>query len=224
MITVLDDDERLFIRWLSVQPRVVDAESCYVYDIGAADGDWFDTFALHAFDANVRGLLFEANLTSAGKLDERYADDPTVSVINCAVSDRHALGLFNHGDFRQHSSLYRRGERSEFVPMNTVLNIAVDSNMFPVVMKIDVEGAEMDVLRGASSVLNDHRPYVQFEYGGAWRDARATRNEAFKLFDSLNYKVFQGLDNQITEAHNAPDGDFVMQNYLAVPVEDTNGL
>ena len=47
-------------------------------------------------------------------------------------------------------------------------------------MKIDVEGAELDVLLGAKELLNKgHIDYLQFEYGGTFVDANVTLRQVF---------------------------------------------
>ena len=58
----------------------------------------------------------------------------------------------------------------------------------PNVIKIDVEGAEVDVLRGARETINKHRPVIFFE---CWEDERGQRIS--ELFDyaskDLAYRV-----------------------------------
>jgi FkbM family methyltransferase len=36
-------------------------------------------------------------------------------------------------------------------------------------IKIDVEGAELEVLRGAIGIVERCRPYIIFEHGNGWR-------------------------------------------------------
>jgi len=56
----------------------------------------------------------------------------------------------------------------------------------PQCIKIDVEGAEMDVLNGAERVLCEARPVVLVEVSDA------SRTQVVELFDRFDYDVFDG--------------------------------
>ena len=57
-------------------------------------------------------------------------------------------------------------------------------------MKIDTEGHDLTVLRGARTLLADHRvAVVQFEYNHRWVFARAFLRDAFDFLASLGYLV-----------------------------------
>jgi hypothetical protein len=56
-------------------------------------------------------------------------------------------------------------------------------------MKVDTEGHEIAVLRGASAALRDQRiGMLQFEYGGTYADAGTTLRQAYELLQD-NYLV-----------------------------------
>jgi hypothetical protein len=60
----------------------------------------------------------------------------------------------------------------------------------PRFVKIDVEGAERPVLKGASRTLVDCRPYIVFEHGRAALDCYDVRpNDAFDLLDGFGLRV-----------------------------------
>jgi hypothetical protein len=59
------------------------------------------------------------------------------------------------------------------------------------VLKIDAEGSDLFVLRGARNLLQRQGAgIIQFEYNRAWRAAGATLEAAFLLLDSCGYEVF----------------------------------
>lgn len=61
-------------------------------------------------------------------------------------------------------------------------------------IKIDVEGAELDVLRGAKRTLAMHRPKIIFE---CWQDERGQRKEElFEYLVSIDYKPVRTTWNE----------------------------
>jgi len=64
----------------------------------------------------------------------------------------------------------------------------------PAFLKIDVEGAEAEVLRGAFRTLHEHRPAIAFEHGlGSADHYGTTPEEVHDLLTGLSYEIF-GLD------------------------------
>lgn len=65
----------------------------------------------------------------------------------------------------------------------------------PAFVKLDVEGAEEEVLRGALETLRRHRPVIAFEHGLGSADRYGTTPEVLHdlLIAELGYEIF-GLD------------------------------
>ena len=75
------------------------------------------------------------------------------------------------------------------------LDDALPANVRPSFVKIDVEGAEEEVLCGALGTLARHRPVIAFEHGLGSADHYGTTPEAMHgmLVGELGYEIF-GLD------------------------------
>jgi FkbM family methyltransferase len=57
--------------------------------------------------------------------------------------------------------------------------------------KIDTEGAEWNVIQGASDLIKRCRPYISFEFGESYyRNYKVDPIEVFDFFKMINYELF----------------------------------
>ena len=92
-------------------------------------------------------------------------------------------------------------------------------------VKIDVEGAEMNVLRGAAAVLARYRPVVSVEYGRPAYGAYG--HDTFTLFDFAERHGFAMYDifaHRLDRAAWAIACDSVYWDYFMVPLESETGF
>ncbi|TET39262.1 MAG: FkbM family methyltransferase [Planctomycetota bacterium] len=85
-------------------------------------------------------------------------------------------------------------------------------------LKLDVEGHELAVLRGSSSLLKNNKiDLIQFEFGGCNIDSRTFFQDFFYLLDS-NYEIFRITRNglQYIRKYKETHEVFITTNYLAV--------
>jgi hypothetical protein len=72
------------------------------------------------------------------------------------------------------------------------------------IIKIDVEGAELGVVRGSENLVARSRPLVMFESGPPTEDELGHTKEAMWFWwEARNYGIF--LPNRV--AHDAPKSD-----------------
>ena len=164
-------------------------EHSSVIDCGAHVGDWAITLAMKGHDV----LAFEpqpwlARLCAAGVALNGLDD-------LCEVCD---FGLSDHAGFLELEALYEDGGGGSLVVKSgpaSALRMHVEVRRLDSIslgalslMKLDVEGAELDVLRGAIETIHKHRPKLAFE---CWDDERGQRKEALFAFlhDELRYKT-----------------------------------
>lgn len=156
-----EDGERL--RALLVQ--VLEPDSCCV-DVGAHAGAVLeDVVRLSPRGCHV---AYEPLPELAARLRERF---PTVDVRAAALSDHVGEASFVHVRTRPSWSGFRERrypgrERLERITVPVeALDEALPESFVPAFIKIDVEGAEREVLAGAAGTLARHRPVVVFEHG-----------------------------------------------------------
>jgi len=201
-----------------------------VFDVGAHVGCW----GLAATEG-VRPVtlhLFEPSPVVFPKLSanaRRFF--PEARVRNVAVADTSAWQRFHHyresptwsGFFR------RRGEEARgsvgapdilSVPCTTLDAYCREHDVTHIhFLKIDVEGAEPAVLRGAAGLLAAGAiDALQFEYGGTFADAGATLRAVFEFLAFRDYVLFAHRDGNFVPVEDWSDAleDFGHANYLSV--------
>ncbi|HEV2713584.1 MAG TPA: FkbM family methyltransferase [Gaiellaceae bacterium] len=116
------------------------------------------------------------------------ADFPDVDVRPVALSNRSGEASFTYVRTRPGYSGFRprrypAAEETESITVTTeTLDSSLPEDYVPALIKIDVEGAEEQVLAGAMRTITEHRPTIVFEHGTAAREY-GTRPEA--IFDLL---------------------------------------
>ncbi len=91
-------------------------------------------------------------------------------------------------------------------------------------IKIDVEGAELKVLKGAEKIIENSHPYIAFEFGlGGGDYYNTTSSDMFHFFESKNYCLYDFesfLKKQAPytlEAFNKTFKENIIYNFIAVP-------
>lgn len=132
-----------------------------VWDVGANVG----LFGFAAAHRASRVLLFEPDAWLAGLLERTASSYGNVSVMRAAVADYSGAGTL-HIAARARASNFLQGRgstqtggerRAQEVQVLTLDSLPPPP---PDVLKIDVEGAELAVLRGATRILAEARPRV----------------------------------------------------------------
>lgn len=136
------------------------------FDIGANVG-YYSILASKMVGAAGKVVAFEpviSNLTFLHRHVELNGAK-NVRVLPFALSDKSAIASFSLGQNSAMGHLTNgsgggKSDDSVYVPTVALDEIAAKMNLLPDVMKIDVEGAEMDVFRGAERVLREAKPTI----------------------------------------------------------------
>jgi FkbM family methyltransferase len=180
--------ELLILRHLSSQMR-------NVVDVGGNKGDWTSLALGLAPCENV--LVFEPSLSALQLLNERFGSDYRISIFPAALGEqRCSMSFFEEVGAGETSSLVtgasQGGGLSRMVQVTT-LDHEIDLRGWPMVdfVKIDAEGYDFNVLKGASGLLREKRiRFGQFEYGDGWRMSGSTLTHAVEWLKGLGYACF----------------------------------
>lgn len=156
-------------------------------DVGCHKGEILDEMLRRAPDGDHVG--FEPIPALASALERKYAAQPAVTIRRLALSDTAGPADFNHVVTNpSYSGLERRsydrsGERDRRITVERArLDDVAEAGRRVDLVKIDVEGGELGVLRGAARLLAEWRPVVVFEFGlGAADHYGATPGDVYDV-------------------------------------------
>jgi len=211
-------------QWANASASLLSAAAKYasgasaVWDIGGNCGV-FTVAAAHVAQRDAEILAVEADPFLASLLQRSANDlnnaDKKIHVLCAAASDQQGLARFLVAERgRSSSSLQQSGHRSQaggtryeqYVPTITLDGLLAHFAR-PDLIKIDVEGAETLVLKGAQKILKIVRPLLYVEVG-ADQNADVTT-----LLRNHGYRLFNG------DSTDEAAMDRCAFNTLAVPVE-----
>ena len=154
-----------------------------------------------------------SNVTGMASLNffSKYSDDATASVLD---------------QLRPGSII----EKKEFVYLTSLDELNQHFHGDISILKIDVEGAELEVLKGAVSTIKNHRPVIIIEIlpvyslTNTWRLERL--NELERLILSINYKkvrILKDKNNNLLSLDYIDNiginSDIMERDYLLIPDE-----
>lgn len=183
-LALLRDEDRMMD---AVLERLLTRTSVCV-DVGAHIGSMTAMFCKLAPEG--AHVVIEAVPKKAGWLRDRF---PGLTVVQTALSDAEGEVVFYENlDKPGFSSLGARAGRTRElrVPCTTLDAVLKDRTQIDFI-KIDVEGFELDVVRGAASVIERCRPVLLFEAGSATDPDidNAKYAELLRLLDAAGYEV-----------------------------------
>jgi len=195
-----------------------------VFDIGANQGEYSQ--AVLKIFPKAKIFAFEPSSASFSFLSERFFNSANVQTIQLAFGARKESGLlwFDKPGSGMASLTKRRLEHfginfegCENVNIDTLDNWCRENQVFPDLLKLDVEGHELDVLKGAQNSIRKVQ-VIQFEFGGCNIDTRTYFQDFWYLFDSLGFALYRITPTGLTaiEVYSEEDEYFRTTNYIAI--------
>ncbi|MFY9212146.1 MAG: FkbM family methyltransferase [Aestuariivita sp.] len=195
-------------------------------DIGGNVGNY--TAALLDVFPDAKVVTFEPSATNLAKLRERFGAEARVSLVPAAVSqlDGEAtlyadtpgsgLGSLSKRDLDHLNIGFECAETVQTIRFETFWKTALDSQKIDI-LKLDIEGHEMDALTGAGAALAQTRA-IQFEFGGSNIDTRTYFKDFWAFFRDHGFDL-----HRITPFGTLPvtkyserDECFTTTNYIAI--------
>lgn len=155
--------------WESIEVANYDAfthavrPGAVVYDIGAHIGT-YSILAIRRSAPNGRVVAYEPVDQTREFLDRHLAwngacDRAIVRSVGCSSKNGEASLFFREGEMNGDSSLLPMvGSQSKLILLRTLDSEVAELGLVPTIIKIDVEGWEFEVLKGAERTLRRDRP------------------------------------------------------------------
>lgn len=164
-----------------------------VFDIGANVGQ-FALGVIRAFGGNLRLWSFEPCQASFSELERNLGGHAGVALEHAALGSQEGeVEMFSPATASKLASIYSRLPfddspatlRTEKVVCKTLDGYASANGIARIdFLKIDVEGHELEVLRGAQKLLQSNAiDFIQFEFSAAHIDARVFFRDFFLLLN-----------------------------------------
>jgi FkbM family methyltransferase len=206
--------------WLA---KTIAPSTAVVIDVGANLGNWAKMYIEYMQAVN-KVLLFEPSNNAASKLRDLFDCDIHVDVVQAAVSDCVTeMTFFEEPDAGETSSLI--GSFSNDKAVSSIVKVTtIDEEMRTRgiekvdFLKIDAEGYDLHVLRGAKKSISEHRiDAIQFEYNAPWQLVGSSLVDAYELLNSSGYKVFLLKESGLFDIGTSGIEDyFFYSNFVAI--------
>lgn len=209
----------------------INKEQLTVFDVGANKGQYsteavsylsgIKEFTIYCFEPSEKTFQF---------LSEAHSKNSNVILNNFGFSDKESEAiLYTNAEGSGLASLTKRklehfgidhGRIQEKIKLVSLDDYGAKEGVKKIhLLKIDVEGHELDVLAGAKALLESREiDLVQFEFGGCNIDTRTYFQDFFYFFDSHGFDIFRILPSRKLlrlPTYREIDEKFRTANYLA---------
>ncbi|PCI28044.1 MAG: FkbM family methyltransferase [SAR324 cluster bacterium] len=203
-----------------------------VFDIGANKGD-YSKLILQSIP-NAKIFSFEPHPVTFKILSDNCLKLNGIKLFNCALSsEKGFLELYDYKskDGSSHASLsseifttvHNAEIVSHKVDVSTIDTICKEHSIEKIdFLKIDVEGYELDVLKGSKTLLQNNKvKFIQFEFTQLNSTTRIFFKDFWELL-SVKYKIYRLLPNGLLEIKRYDptiNEIFGYQNFVAIHKE-----
>ena len=197
-----------------------------IFDIGANIGDWSSAILEVSPEAEI--TIFEPNPNLYINLTERFKLNSNVGLEKLALNHQEdvisfylndSLDAHGNNSIYNHYYLEPSSQKVE-VKCVSLDRYCEDNNIANInFIKADIEGAEINLLRGASRMLQQKKiDFLQIEYNQTWIQANGSLLEVFEICKLNNYSLYRIAPRGLIKIsfYTYTLEDFVFQNLLMV--------
>ena len=220
-------EEKNVVHWLA---RIFEAvgDRATFYDIGANCGYFTLRFSPNAKQVYAFEPVRRTNEILSRNIRKNGLSNATAFKVGLSEKDGEAV--VQKYSSSGNNSLFRR-TLPEGHPLHLIgsekISVARLDSFFakhalkpPDIIKIDTEGAELFVLKGAESLLAAHKPWVCMEFAeSTYHDAGYSTSDVIDLLQDLKYTI-KGLSSDYNDMkpYSIPQfKDTIISNIIAVP-------
>jgi len=195
-----------------------------VIDVGANMGAFSLNIAksqLKKNDNNFKVVAFEPNPGMANTFRKNLELNPDlvplieVHQLACGAENRDTKLVFDPSNSGGGKIKDDQGQPVKIIRLDDFLK-SEDFEQVKI-LKIDVEGFEPEVLKGAVELINQSHPLIYLEVTDTWyQNHGSSAGEVIKSLQNLNYELFFEQEDGFKKLINIPD-DFQF-NLLCVPI------
>lgn len=210
---------------LSIFAQQQQSDDIVIWDVGANNGGWASEATRTFPKASIHSFEIVPNI--ADEYERRHGSNPRLTLHRFGLSA--SEGVVDVTYNVQHSptssinyrATDRFGDQIKTVPCEvSTVDLAIERGVpAPVLLKIDTEGHDFAVMRGATKLLNSPNAplMIQFEYGDTWLPAKETLEECQRFLTKAGYSVGRLYPNHVEfKEYEYQDDHYRLGNMIAV--------
>ncbi len=209
-----------------IHSKYKDVEEWMLFDVGANIGN-YTLLLREVFGINSIVYSFEPSKNTFRELESNLIGHGNVRLCNFGLGEEQArLTLYSTPSSSALSSLYHRRldhyniqmNQAEEVEIRTVDDFCSENIISHIhLLKLDVEGHEIKVLKGASNMINSGKiDFIQFEFGGTDIDSRVFFRDFYYLLKD-RYELYRIVKDGLykIEGYTEVCENFMSAMYMA---------
>jgi len=222
----MQSGEEFCIDYVKSKLNYSNENSFTVFDVGANKGSYAHLIS-QKFSSQTQIYSFEPSKITFEKMKENNKEVKNIKPFNIGFGSKaDTIKLFTNSDLSGLASVYQRRldhfeinmDKYEEIEISTLDTFCEQHKIENIdFLKLDVEGHELEVLKGAANLLKENKiRFIQFEFGGANIDSRTFFQDFYYLL-SPNYHLHRILKDglQILNDYDERYEVFNSINYLA---------